>query len=138
MKSDNGQIKLERCKLYTGSLFFNTFLSMSLAHHIIFERNGKFGTDIFTGKIYPVSSKKGRGYHIGGFIYPMDEILENAGYDELLTEKDKERMFNEDCERIFLQSELLKNIEAYADETYYLEEYKNNHELVKSLFLDKK
>lgn len=127
-------MQLERCKLFSGTLFYNSRFTMSLVHHVIFTRDNFLGTDVFTGKIYPVGSRKGKGYNIGGFIHPLDELLKNAGYDEILTEKDRERMFNEDCKKIFLESRLLENIDVYTDDPFHLDFYKENPQLIKSLF----
>lgn len=128
-------MQLERCRLFSGTLFYNTRFSISLVHHIIFTKDNFLGTDVFTGKIYPVGSRK--GYNISGFVYPLDDLLKNAGYDEILTEKDRDRMFNEDCEKVFLQSKLLENIDVYTDDPIHLKFYKENPQLIKSLFTRK-
>lgn len=127
-------MQLERCKLYSGTLFYNTRFSTSLIHHIIFVRDNCLGTDIFTQNIYPIAPRKGKGYVIGGFLYPMNNILKEAGYGEYLTEHDRERMFSEDFEKIFLQSNLLENLEFYTDDPFYVQLYKQDPQFVKCLF----
>lgn len=120
-------MQIKRINIYTGSLLYQSHFALTFDHHILFARDfkNKMGLDLVYQQVYPLLPIKNKGYVIGGFVYSLDSILKQNGYPEIMGDTDIVRLLTDDSKKIFLESNILQNLDMFMDLSYEPILYKN-------------
>lgn len=127
-------MQVKRINIYTGSILYKTRFSLCFEHHILFARDfeHKMGINLLSNEVYPTKTIKGKGYIIGGFIYPLEQILKYYGYPEMMNDPDITRLLTDDSKKIFVDSNILYNLDSYMDIEYNPILYNDSNNITKT------
>ena len=128
---------VKREQICTGLLTKSSFIYMENVRKIIFQYDmiDGMGHDLYNDNIsYPINkNNKKNPYYISNPIY-LNGILKNFNYPELLTDKDIQRILNEDFDKIFIKSGVLRTLYSCDMNQYLPNILEDNLDIIKEQF----
>lgn len=124
-------MQIKRLNIFVGTLFYKTNFSLTEKHHILFAKNFEsiVCTDLLNGNNYSLMTSKQKGNVIGGYICPLDDVLKQNGYKESLDNYDINKIMNNDSKKIFIDTNILQNLDECIDVEYNRSLYENSKDI---------
>lgn len=126
----------DRNKLCTGLLSKNSLFSFTHLRKIIFNYDNveHTGYDLINQVSYPINKPESRkGYYISNVIC-LNGILQQLGYPEKLDDVHIEKIWNDDFNKVFIESGILRTLYSCTMEEYLTEFCQSNMDIVQNEF----
>lgn len=127
---------IDRNKLCAGLMTRSNFLSMEHPRKVVFsyDEYEATGYDVVNDKTYPMRKAKNfKEYYITNFLF-LNPTLQLMGYPEKLSDVHIERIMNEDFEKVFVESGVMRSLYSCSMENYPPLLYKDTCDIFKNEF----
>lgn len=127
---------IDRNRLCAGLISQNGFLTFEYPRKVVFsyDEYEKKGYDVLNDVTYPIHKPITRkGYYISNLLF-LNDTLQLLGYPEMLEEAHIQRIMNEDFEKVFIKSGIIKSLYACSMENLSSVLYDDHFNILKNEF----